>query len=454
MEMKKLSTILFIIYALIISSAAFALWHFQSDPRPAKQAAKTHDESEDKGLSYKEGSPNLTIAQREAKKKIDHIQDLNEKADQLVKAMTLEEKVGQLLMVGFKEPVQNKEITDLIQHNYIGGVIYYDRNMKSPKQTAELSNSLQKTALTSHPFSIPLMIGVDQEGGDILRMRHHVSPIPSQQELGRYASPQEVYEIAKLNGAELAAMGISINFAPVLDLSEKNSRSLGSQPENVYQKGKMVLKGLNDSHITGALKHFPGNGRSEIDPHVDTSSVKANQLDLENSDIYPFKKIVQETDPQHFFVMVTHLKYPAYDAKKPASLSPIIIQELLRNKLGYKGIVATDDLEMGAVNKYYSYKDLGKDALNAGADLLLVCHEYEHQLEVYNGIIEAVHKGEVKSSRIDEAVKRILLFKLSAIQPKVDPNKAAQIVGSQEHALVIQQYKKNHGLPEEKTKQQ
>ncbi|MGG4013237.1 glycoside hydrolase family 3 N-terminal domain-containing protein [Bacillus smithii] len=453
--MQKKKT-LYILCLVIAAACALAVWHFQSVPNPAKLASETNEQNnKEKRVDQEQERLKTANAQMEAKKKIDKIQDPNEKVEQLVKAMTLEQKVGQLLMVGFKNPVPNKKIADLIEHKYIGGVIYYDRNMKSAKQTAELSNSLQQSALKSNPFSIPLMIGVDQEGGDILRMRNQVSPIPSQQELGKYASPQEVYSIAKLNGEELASMGISINFAPVLDLSAKDSRSLGSQPEDVYEKGTMVLKGLNDSHITGVLKHFPGNGRSSIDPHIDTSSVKANQLDLENSDIYPFKRIIQETDPQNFFVMVTHLKYPAYDAKKPASLSSIIIQKLLRNKLGYKGIVVTDDLEMGAVNKYYSYKDLGKDALNAGADLLLVCHEYEHQLEVYNGIIEAVHKGEVKPSRIDEAVKRILLFKLSTIgQPIVDANKADQIVGSQQHALIIQQYKQNHGLSEEKTKQQ
>ena len=108
------------------------------------------------------------------------------------------------------------------------------------------------------------------------------------------------------------------------------------------------------------MKHFPGNGRSEIDPHVETSSVEANQLDLENSDIYPFKKIISEMDNQKFFVMVTHIKYPAYDKEKPASLSKVIIEDLLRGKLGFEGLVVTDDLEMGAVNKYFSYKDMGK----------------------------------------------------------------------------------------------
>src|SRR5690606_33086321 len=134
-----------------------------------------------------------------------------------------------------------------------------------------------------------------------------------------------------------------------------------------------------DSDITAALKHFPGHGRSSVDPHEETSSVHADKLDLENQDIYPFKKIINEIDNNKFFVMVTHIKYPAYDKENPASLSPVIIQDLLRNKLGYKGIVVTDDLEMGAVNKYFTYEDLGYKAVESGADLLLVCHTFENQ---------------------------------------------------------------------------
>lgn len=353
--------------------------------------------------------------------------DVNQKVTKLIESMTLEEKVGQIMMVGFQGPEKSKEITDLIEKKNIGGVILFDRNMTSPSQVATLTNSLQDAALKK--TALPLMVAIDQEGGDIIRMREHVSPIPSQQSLGQKGSVTEVYEVAERNGIELKAMGININFAPVLDLSSKDSRSFGTDPERVYQMGTQAIKGLNHSQITGALKHFPGHGRSNIDPHKETSSVTANQLDLENSDIYPFKKIIAEMNNRNFFVMVTHIKYPAYDDEKPASLSPIIIQELLRKKLGFEGIVVTDDLEMGAVNKYYTYKDMGTEALKAGADLLLVCHEYQHQLEVYNGILQAVKKGEVTQERLNEAVRRVLTHKLSSISnPIVDPEQAEQIV--------------------------
>ncbi|MDM5210503.1 beta-N-acetylhexosaminidase [Peribacillus sp. NJ4] len=371
-------------------------------------------------------------------KDVDAITDSHEKIEKMLGEMTLEEKVGQLMMVGFRGTEKSSEITELIEQKHIGGVIYFDRNMKSPEQVAKLSNSLQQTADQS-TLSLPLMVAVDQEGGNIIRMRERVSPLPSQQDLGKNASVEDMYKVAKLNGAELGSMGININLAPVLDLSKTDERSLGKDPEKVYQYGKKAIQGLNDVSITGALKHFPGNGRSEIDPHVETSSVEANQLDLENSDIYPFKQIISEMDNQKFFVMVTHIKYPAYDKEKPASLSKVIIEDLLRGKLKYEGLVVTDDLEMGAVNKYFSYEDMGKQAILAGADLLLVCHEYSHELEVYNGLLKAAKTGEVPMDRINESVKRVLTYKLFNMkQTKADPDQAEKVVKSPESINYIE----------------
>lgn len=357
-----------------------------------------------------------------------------EKVDALLADMTLEEKVGQLMMVGFSGLEKSKNADDLIKNKHIGGFIYFDRNLSSPKQAAELSNSLQESAVDSN--QLPLMIAVDQEGGTILRMREQVSPIPSQAKL---ESAQEVFDVAKLNAAELTAMGMNINFAPVLDLSKTDSRSFGNDPKKAAAYGAKVIEGFQTANVTGALKHFPGHGRSSVDPHLDQSSVDANQLDLENSDIYPFREIINSVAHSQFFVMVTHIKYPAYDKEKPASLSKVIIQDLLRKKLGYEGIVVTDDLEMGAVNKYYSYKNLGAAALLAGADLLLVCHEYDHQIEVYNGVMEAVKNGKIPMERIDEAAKRIITYKLETMDhATVDPAMAEKTVRSAESVRYLE----------------
>lgn len=335
----------------------------------------------------------------------------DEKINYLMDHMTLEEKIGQMMVVGFASPTVDSHIKKMIEEYHVGGVILYDWNMQSPDQVKKLNSDLQKLAQKKR-HSIPLMISVDQEGGNIVRMREHVSPIPSQQELGKRGDTQEIYSVAKRNAYELRNMGFNVNFAPVLDLSATDTRSFGTDPEKAFTFSNHVIQGFNEEGIVGTLKHFPGHGRSDIDPHYESSTVDADQLDLENVDIYPFKKMIEEVDHHNFFIMVTHFIYPAYDKKYPASISPVIIQDLLREKLGYTGIVVTDDLEMGAVTNLFSYNELGYHAVKAGADVLLVCHTFENQQQVYNGILQAVKDGRLSEEMIDDSVKRILRFKL------------------------------------------
>jgi beta-N-acetylhexosaminidase len=319
------------------------------------------------------------------------------------------------MIVGFNSKTIDQHITTMISEYNVGGVILFDRNMETQDQVASLNNELQELSMKNRN-QIPLILSIDQEGGKIVRMRDEVSPIPSQQELGQRNDSKEVYNVAQRTGKELLSMGFNVNFAPVLDLSAADSRSFGEKPDKANILGRQVVAGMADSGITATLKHFPGNGRSNIDPHVETSSVQANKLDLENQDIFPFKKIINEIDNDQFFVMVTHIKYPAYDKENPASISPVIIQDLLREQLGYKGIVVTDDLEMGAVNKYFTYEDLGYKAVESGADILLVCHTLENQKKVFNGILNAVQTNKLSEERIDEAVKRILTHKFTSMK--------------------------------------
>lgn len=340
---------------------------------------------------------------------------IDKKVNDLLNRMTLEEKIGQLIVVGFKSKEVDDHIKTMISDYKVGGVILYDRNMKNPEQVTNLTNDLQALAF-KNDSEIPLLLSVDQEGGKIVRMREYVSPIPSQQELAGKGDRETVYNTALQSGKELKKLGIHVNYAPVLDLSAEDSRSYGENPRQAGEFAKQAVLGLTQAGVTATLKHFPGHGRSTIDPHFETSSVEANQADLENKDLYPFKKIINEVDHSKFFVMVTHIKYPAYDKEKPASISVKIMKDLLREKLGYEGIVVTDDLEMGAVNKYYTYKELGYEAVNAGADLLLVCHTLESQREVINGIRDAVLENKLSEETIDEAVKRILNYKLSNIK--------------------------------------
>ncbi len=370
----------------------------QDEAMPSMKPIKT----DEKPADQQKEKPEVTFFTQE---------NLDEKVNHLIKNMTLKEKIGQLIVVGLPGQGVDSGVTEMIKDYHAGGIILFDRNMKNQQQVGELNSQLQNLAMKD-PLQIPLMVSIDQEGGLIVRMRDQVAPKASQHDLGVKKNSQAVYQQASTTAKELLNMGVNVNFAPVLDISDKDSRSFGSDPKLVSIYGAQVIKGLTDGGITATVKHFPGNGRSSIDPHKDTSSVQADKKELESSDIYPFKSMIDQMDNDKFFVMVTHIKYPAFDQENPASLSSKIKIDLLRKQLGFKGIVVTDDLEMGAVHKYYSNEDLGYKAVETGADLLLVCHTLQSQKEVYNGILSAVQSHKLSEQRIDEAVERILRFKL------------------------------------------
>lgn len=401
---KRLRKLPLLFVIVILAAICLGLFIKTSNPQEEQKVTQVVEEENDKEDPKEQTA---TPLQPEV--------NVEDKVNSLMATMTLREKIGQLMIVGFNSKMMDQHIKTMISEYNVGGVILFDRNMETQDQVASLNSQLQDLSM-QNPNQIPLFLSIDQEGGQIVRMQDQVSPIPSQQELGQRNDTKEVYNVAYRNGHELLSMGFNVNFAPVLDLSATDSRSFGEKPDKANNLGRQVIAGMADSGITATLKHFPGNGRSNVDPHVDTSSVQADKLDLENQDIYPFKKIINEIDNDQFFVMVTHIKYPAYDEVNPASISPVIIQDLLRKQLGYKGIVVTDDLEMGAVNKYFTYEDLGYKAVESGADLLLVCHTFENQQKVFNGILHAVETNKLSEERIDEAVKRVLTHKFTSIK--------------------------------------
>ena len=161
------------------------------------------------------------------------------------------------------------------------------------------------------------------------------------------------------------------------------------------------------------MKHFPGIGKRITDPHQEISSIDVSRETLESEDLLPFKFIIDKHQPDKFMVMVSHLQYPAIDEVNPATLSYEVITNLLRTQLNYKGIIITDDLEMGAVANHNDFYNLGVKAIKAGADIVLVCHDYNHETDVYLGILDAVQNGEISEQRIDESVRRILKVKLN-----------------------------------------
>lgn len=367
---------------------------------------------------------------------------IDDKIENMLQKMTLEEKVGQLMIVGFDGLVVNQHARSMINKYKVGGIILFDRNMDNPKQVTELINELQDLA-DQQKYKIPLFMCVDQESGIVVRMKEKVTPAPSQQKLSHKGNENDVKLFAELTGTELALMGFNVDFAPVLDLSDSDSRSYGSDPNRTAQLAKAAVNAYYQAGLFATLKHFPGIGRAKVDLHIDPDTISTDRDLLERTDLEPFKQIIQSVDNQQYFVMVSHLYYINYDPDYPASVSPAIMKDLLRKQLGYSGVVITDDMEMGALTKKYSFSEMGYLALAGGADILLVCHDIEHEAEVYNGVIKAVADGKLSVERIDESVRRVLKMKMSRLTfERKSPLAAAANVRSTRNMETLEQFKK------------
>lgn len=333
---------------------------------------------------------------------------IDEKVDKTVESMSQTEKLGQMVMIGIQGTKVDDDSLYMLHQFHMGGVILFDRNMDSPEQVKQLTSDLQAQSNEK----VPLFIGIDEEGGDVVRMAEKLTPPPSQKEIGATGDIEQAKTWAIKTAKSLKDMGINVNFAPVADVGSNDKRSYSTDTNTVIDFVRAATKGYQQENIIYSLKHFPGIGKGRVDSHVDSSSIDVAKEVLMAEDILPFKTIIDENEPNDYFILVSHLKYPALDEEYPASLSSKIMTDLLRNELGYKGIIITDDMEMGAVANHNDFRSIGVNAVKAGADIVLVCHEYEHQQEVYLGLLDAVNSGEISQERIDESVKRIIKVKL------------------------------------------
>lgn len=333
---------------------------------------------------------------------------IDEKVDKIVASMSKTEKIGQMVMIGIQGTKVDDNSLYMLHQFYMGGVILFDRNMESPEQVKQLTSDLQSQSNEK----VPLFIGIDEEGGDVVRMAEKLTPPPSQKEIGETGDIEQAKIWAIKTAKSLKDMGINVNFAPVADVGSNDKRSYSTDTNTVIDFVRAATKGYQQENIIYSLKHFPGIGKGKVDSHVDSSSIDVTKEILMAEDIIPFKTIINENKPEDYFILVSHLKYPALDEEYPASLSSKIMIDLLRNELGYKGIIITDDMEMGAVANHNDFRTIGVNAVKAGADIVLVCHEYEHEQEVYLGLLDAVNNGEISQQRIDESVKRIVKAKL------------------------------------------
>ncbi len=334
---------------------------------------------------------------------------LDERADIIVNNMTQSEKVGQLMMIGIQGTEVNENSLYMLHEYHIGGIVFFDRNLKDKAQVQKLTDDLQSQSQQK----LPLFIGIDEEGGDVVRMKQEITPPPSQKEVGNSGNLQKAEELATGTAKQLKELGINLNFAPVADVGSPDERSFSSDAQVVSKFVLSAAKGYEQENMIYSLKHFPGIGKGKVDTHIDSYSVDADKNELEKEDLLPFKTAVNQLAPENYMIMVSHLTYSALDKDTPASLSKNIINNILRQELNYEGVIITDDMEMGAISKYYSFDEVGVKAILAGADMVMVCHDYEHEKAVYNGLLKAVQSGKISEERLNQSVHRILKMKLA-----------------------------------------
>lgn len=325
--------------------------------------------------------------------------------------MTLEEKVGQMLLVGIEGTVLDAQAKRMITEDKIGGIILYKDNIKSLKGMVQLINSLKKSN-SGNPA--PLFMSVDQEGGKVSRMPKEYSAMYSNGTVGSLNNANAAEMMGRLLARVVSSAGFNMNFAPVLDIhsNPKNpvigDRSFGNSASQVTTLGIAEMKGMESEQVIPVIKHFPGHGDTSVDSHLDLPVVNKTADQLATLEWIPFQNAIKEGVDA---VMVAHILYPQLDPDKPSSLSRVITTDFLRDQMGYQGLVITDDLTMGAIMKNYDLATAAVEAINAGSDVLLVAHGYDNEKRVREAILEHIKNGKLQEARIDESVYRILALK-------------------------------------------
>jgi len=322
--------------------------------------------------------------------------------------MGVRDMVGQMFVISVGGTEPDYYIEKMVRERNIGGVILFGYNMKSEGQVKSLTGSLQELSIKTRP-AVPLIVAVDQEGGDIASAPW-VAPEPAAAEVGRRGDPDEARTVATEMGRQLLRAGVNTDFAPVVDTgfgAAIGNRSYGEDPELVARMGAAAVEGFEEAGIISAAKHFPNHGPATSDSHVSLPVIQHDRETVESYDLPPFRAAVEAGVPM---VMVGHLLYPAIDPEHPASLSKEAIGKL-RGDLGFDGVVVTDDLAMAGATGGGPPSRAAVEAVEAGADLLIVSSPPRQQADAYDALVAAVESGEIPRAQIRKSVERVLRVK-------------------------------------------
>ena len=335
--------------------------------------------------------------------------DKSKSIEDLVNEMTLDEKIGQMIVAGFNGTDVNEELINLVNINKVGGVILFKRNIETSQQLKELNNNIE--GLNKE---IPLFISVDEEGGRVNRLPSDMENFQSAKEVGLKNDKEYAYNNGKSIGESLKVTGFNMNYAPVLDIFSNpqntviGDRAFGSNTEIVSTMGIATMKGIEDEGIISVVKHFPGHGDTLVDSHYGLPIVDKTLDQLENFEFIPFKKAIKEGCKS---IMVSHILLDKVDNENPSSMSKIVITDILREQLGFDGVIITDDMNMKAITENYTIEDASVKSIIAGCDILLIGSGTGYVNKVIDAIKDAILNGYISEDRIDESVTRIIKLK-------------------------------------------
>lgn len=345
----------------------------------------------------------------------------------------LEAAAAALVMVGFHGTTSGTEVERLIERG-VGGVVLFSCNVGSPRVVLELTRELKRRAAR------PLIVAIDQEGGNVTRLRDGFTPLPAFRALGQNGDPELARAYGRVVGRELRAVGIDLDFAPVLDVDTNphnpviGQRSLGAEPERVATLGVAFAAGLGDAGVAACGKHFPGHGDTRSDSHLELPRLPHAMERLDEVELVPFAAAARAGIPA---IMTAHVVFEALDATRPATMSAAVVGGLLRGRLGYSGVVVSDDLEMKAIADHFAIEEVMVEGLKAGVDLFLVCHTAELAHRAIDAVVAAVRRGVLAEARVLEASGWVAdLARRFVAEP--DSNDALSLVGSSEHRAVAE----------------
>ena len=332
-----------------------------------------------------------------------------DKIEEKIHSMSLDDKIGQLFIVGFDGQLINDEIINLVKNEKVGGLIYFSRNIIDSNQIVNLNNEIK-----SIENDIPLFVSIDEEGGIVSRVPEEYAKIPSSGYIGEFNDENLSYNVGRIIAKELKGLGFNMDFAPVLDINSNpnntviGERALGNNSDIVSRLGIKTMEGLRDGGIISVVKHFPGHGDTDIDSHYGLPIVTKTLEELNGLEFIPFKNAI---DNGADVVMVSSIILSSVESEYPATMSRKVINDILRESLNFEGVIATDDMTMAAITNNYNLTDAVIKSIDAGSDLVLVCHGYEEILNSISAVKEAVINNILSEDKINKSVYRVLKLK-------------------------------------------